>query len=132
LRKYAIHFKGLSKTFFILLKKRPFHLLMNFFLAVIKWCLPGLQLYFYLLHHDKIVEFIKLIYISAITSISDFIPITLSGLGVRESAGVYLLKKLSVSNDLAMSFYIIYISLFYILALVLYLITNLNKNLKEE
>lgn len=126
-RKHAVHFKGLSKTFFLLLKKRPHYLLMDFILTVIKWCLPGIQMYYYLRHHDKIISFIKLIYVNAITSISAFIPITVSGLGVRESIGVYLLNKLNINSDLSMSYYVIYISLFYVIALILYLLMKLNK-----
>ncbi len=125
--RFRDNLKGLSNNFFILFKKHKKYLIINFILTVIKSFITGYQLYFYLHLNNKTIELIKIVYVNAITSLSTFIPITISGLGLREGTGIFLLKHLGIDSQLSIGFYIIWIFVYYSFALGLYLLLSQYK-----
>lgn len=132
LRKYAEKFKGFSKTFFYYLKNKKIILFINFILTFVKWILNSVIIAILFLAFDINVNFFYIILITATTTIVSLIPITISGLGVKESVAVFLFNQISVPAEVVVSVFLIFTILSYIVAALSCSLTKIgNKRISE-
>jgi len=99
LRKYAATFKGFTKKVKFLLKCRKDLLAFNFILTFAKVNINAVAVLLALLALDVSVPFFTVLIIFVITLMVSGIPISLGGLGVRESVGVFLYSAVGVSPE---------------------------------
>lgn len=90
LKKYSTNFRGFSKTFFFILNHRKGSVLANIIITTIKGMIGALVLYSLFLALDIHIAYYHIFFITAITSLLSLIPITISGLGIKEAGTVYL------------------------------------------
>jgi len=132
LRNYAKSFKGFSKTFFEYLRYHKSTLLLNLFLTLIKWVIMSLIVYVTFLSFDQRVDFISVLLINMTTVLISLIPVTINGLGIKESAAVFLYSNINIDALPVMSTYLILIFLTYIQSIIfLLLFSNKSINFKS-
>ena len=128
LRKYSGKFRGFSKNLYLLLREKKIVFFINFILTFIDIFGGSVILYFIFLNAGIKVSPFIIASISAAGKIISLIPITLSGLGVRESVIIYFYSILGISPVIIGSIYIVNIFVYYVLAgiLVLFLFKLLS------
>ncbi len=116
LRKHSNMFAGFYRTFSSYFKHYKHLLLINIMLSIVKIFFFGLMIYFaFLAVNQQInVSILIIMVISSITNILSVIPITISGLGVRETSAVFMFSELGVLPEFTMSAYLILIFIRYI------------------
>lgn len=107
LRKYADKFTGFSKTLFFYLRRKKAALFVNFLLTNLKWITTAYINYFFFMAFGISISIVYIIIITAISAIISLIPLSISGLGFRESAGVYLFSLKGVPVGVSGSLFII-------------------------
>jgi len=116
LRKYALHFTGFSKTLFYLIKEKPYILLLNFFLALSRWCVGALSVYIIFLAFNHNPGFFYVWLILPLTIIISLVPITIAGLGIKEGTAVLLFNTINVPPSVSASVYFTFTAINYIIA----------------
>jgi len=114
LRKYSLKFKGFSKTLFSYLRDSKSCLFLAFILSLAKIFFMALVIYYLFLSFGITVPLVYIIMIMAITIASSVIPISLNGIGVRQSIGVFLYSQIGTNPLIAMGNYTIRLALNYI------------------
>ena len=118
LRKYAYLFQGFFKTFSLFFKKYYYALLLNFILTIIKWIIMTIGMWALFWGFGQTLSFIDVLLVFSIGTIVSLIPISVSGLGIRESAFVFLFAKLGVSAEVTASVALIILVLNYVTAIL--------------
>ena len=116
LRRYKTQVVGLSKTFFLLVRKYPHLLFLNMVLTVIKWLISAYAFYLLLAYFQPPVSFLYTFIIICTSIIVSLIPISISGLGIREGVAVYLFSLVGVLQNYALSVSVLFTVLGYIIA----------------
>jgi len=119
LKHRAQKFKGFSKTVNIYLMKRMDLIIYNIILTVIKTLLMSLIAYWLFLGFGVHVSFWLVLIVSVLGSIVSFLPISISGLGVRESFVIVLYGKMGIAASAVFANYLIMNTLNYVFALLL-------------
>ncbi len=116
LRKYSNMFAGFYRTFSSYFKYYKHLLLVNIILAFVKIFFFGLVIYlaFFAINQQINVSILTIMVISSITNLLSLIPITLSGLGVRETSAVFMFSGLGILPEFTMSAYLILLFIRYI------------------
>jgi len=124
LRKHSNTFAGFYRTFSSYFKHYKHLLLINIILALVKIFSFGLMIYlaFFAINQQINVSILTIMIICSITNILSLIPITLSGLGVRETSAVFMFSELGVLPGFTMSAYLILIFIRYISSGILLLV----------
>lgn len=89
----------------------------NAALTFVKWMIMSIGSYYLFLGFGHEVGFINILLINSIGTIVALIPISLAGLGVRESVTVYLFTTLGVPAEIALSVALIQLIINYITAI---------------
>jgi len=136
LGKRAIIFKGFSKFFFNIMKKHKIRLLLNILNTFLRITVLSIIYYFIFLSLGIKLSLISIVLVEAIISIVIMIPITINGMGVKESVGIFLYGQVGVSNEVTAARYVLSIILYYSFAFIMYLITknklNIDIKLKKK
>ncbi len=120
---YSKYFKGFSKDFQYIMNEKKKYLLLNFIVTIIKWVTSFLSLWFIFKAFNQPISGHYIIFVSAVVIIISLIPISFSGLGLREGSGTYLYRILTgISTALIMNVMIIATIRKYIIAFFFYLI----------
>lgn len=93
LKRYSTNFSGFSKTFFQIFNNKRV-MLANVITTTIKGAVGALVLYSLFLALNTTIAYPPIFFITAITSLLSLIPITISGLGIKEAGTVYLFSYL--------------------------------------
>jgi len=125
LRKWESKFAGFSKTLFSILKKKKI-MSYNFVLSAIKWVISSFVVYTLFLALGQKVPVLMVILVTATSAIVSLIPISINGLGIRESTAVFLFTLVNVSPALSTSVFLIIIIINYIIAAI-YLLLFFNQ-----
>lgn len=105
--KYAALFKGFNKTFRNLLQKGKKKILINLAITAIRPVITGL-LFMLLFYSIGIkVSLWHAIVINAIAFIASLLPLTPSGIGIREGTGIFLFSQIGVPLEASASVYAI-------------------------
>ena len=131
LGKYAAKFKDYSKTMKGLLMNKRTSVYRNFLLTLLRILNAGIFMWvvFYSLGYSLNLASVILIHTMALTV--SMLPLTLSGLGVREGVGIFLFSKIGVDVITAGTVYIIFRIVAYLFALLIIVISFFTVNWKN-
>jgi len=115
LKKYAKKFKKFSSTFFAYLSKGKRYLFQDSLLTIVRLAVNASKTYFLFLGFGVHIPLIYIMMVYSVTSLSILIPISIGGLGVRQSVGLFLYILLGVPSAIIMSNYAIVIATNYII-----------------
>ncbi len=107
LRKYAQIFKGFSRVTIELIKNHKAAIILNFIITIVKVLIAGIFAMLIFLSLGKYISIHYIIFIWGIEFVVSMIPITMSGLGIREAVGVYLYNAVGITPSLVMGRYVI-------------------------
>jgi len=107
LGKYSKKFAGFYSTFEFFFKHKKHILFIDFIITLIKWSINALIFYVIFLALKTTVPFLMVFIITSITVIISLIPITASGLGIREGIGIFLFSRVGVAFPVSSAVYII-------------------------
>ncbi len=107
LRKYAVYFSGFSATLFSYAKKNKKCVLINIFLTLLRMLViaGSAQLMFRAVGAE--VPLITLFLIGGIEQMSTMIPLTINGLGIKQSIGVLLFGLLGLAPGVVAARYVV-------------------------
>ncbi len=118
LRKYADKFSGLSETVLYYFKSQKKSLAMNYAWTVAKWLAMAAGISALFAGLGQNVSVINSLMIISISTITTLVPITLSGLGIRESVAVFLFLKLGVAAEVTLTVFLIMLIINYVIAAI--------------
>ena len=121
LRSYAGRFDKFLDTFIYYVKNHKARLSLNFCISVVKWFVLTWFMWFLFKSIGVSLDLFTLMEIQAMLVIVALVPITLNGLGVRESAGVFLYSQVGVNAEAAAAFFLLLLILNYIIASLIFL-----------
>ena len=125
LRKHAKYFEGFYKTINIIQKNKEV-VVINLLLTIFKIALQSITIFFVLVSLDVYINILIIAIITSIITILMLIPITFSGLGIREITGTYLYNHItSLDIQISLSLMVILTMLRYVTSLLFYII-NFN------
>lgn len=130
LGKYSILFKGFSKTAFFYFKKARLMLFLNTVITFVKWLIVAWMMQIIFLFYGYNLDFLLVLTISAASVIISLLPISLSGLGIKDTFVVFAFSNLGVPASITFAIYLINNIVNYAMA-SLFIIT-IRHNLKEE
>jgi len=117
LRKYDKLFSGFYSTLKKLL--RDYGLLTKVtIISIIKWIVGALPVYFAFLSLGATVPFWLVVVITAITVIISLIPISISGLGIKEGAAVILYSNVGIEGGFVLASHLIVLAFNYGIAIL--------------
>jgi len=132
LRKYSVHMKGFSRYFRLVLLKKPQISLLNIIFTFIKWGMAVMILYATFLGFGIKIPFIYVYVITSLVSITSLIPITINGIGLKESLSVLLYGSFGIPSAIVLSSYIISNALQYLFVFILVLFLKLEVKNEEK
>jgi len=118
LRNYQSKFTGFSKLIFNYIKNGKRFLIANVLVTILVLLSRWLGSYFLFLSLGEKIPIIYIILVSSIVWISGLIPITISGLGVKQSVAIYLYGFLGISSVIVLANQTLAVATNYILASV--------------
>lgn len=123
LRSYSVHFAGFSKNLKEMLLNKKRFLILNLLVTYLKWGIHFLvvQVIFHAFSYK--LSFLSVAALVSLISFVALLPISINGLGVRESVGTYLTTLAGVPASIGANVFILLTTETYILALIYY-ITN--------
>jgi uncharacterized protein (TIRG00374 family) len=132
LRKYSKKFKGFSNLLKFFFRKRLHMIFLNFLNTGLRWSVSAVIYFFAFMSFGKYIPFWLILLITCITSVMSFVPITISGLGIRESVGVYLYSQQqttqiigsSLEPSLIASAYLLVVICSYAIAAIIFYFSN--------
>jgi len=116
LHKYAIFFKGFSTTLFLFFRKHYMFILLNLLVSFLKWTILAYLYYLLIILFGGEVGFYPVFLITSMSVLVSLVPISLSGLGIRESLAIYLYGLLGVDTAVIMAIQVIYLIFSYLFA----------------
>lgn len=89
LKRWESKFVGFSNTLFLLIKQNRILVIKNIFMSMAKWTINALSLFilFYALNQN--VSLLMIVIINSMMVMIKFLPISINGLGIKESFGVF-------------------------------------------
>ncbi len=124
LRKYAKHFEGFGATVDKLWKERKEALLLDFIVTIILWGAMGLVMQQIFVSFGYKVGYLTVLSIHSIGVLSSLIPISISGLGIREGLVVYLYRLAGVIGPVSAGIYLISLFFTYLISTIILLVYN--------
>ncbi len=116
LRKYADKFSGLTETIKAYLRNQKKALLLNSSLTLIKWVITAVAVKLLFLGFTQNPSTANILMILAIGTITTLIPITISGLGIREGVAVYLFTQTGIAAQITLTVYMLMLIINYLIA----------------
>jgi len=107
LKKKASKFRGFSKSLFYLLKEKKSALLWCFLIITLRVFLTAITIWAVFLSLNINVPILTIMIINALGLIITLIPISISGLGIKEAATVFLYSKLDIDAVISGSIYLL-------------------------
>ncbi|MDP3698159.1 MAG: lysylphosphatidylglycerol synthase transmembrane domain-containing protein [Nanoarchaeota archaeon] len=97
LRKYARHFAGFSKTLFSYEQEHKDMVLLNMVFTLVRMMVLALSAKAMFLALETDIPLLTLILVSGLETLSNSIPLTVNGLGIKQAIGVYVFSAIGVS-----------------------------------
>ncbi len=115
LREYSSKFEGFYKVFSYYIKKQKSILILNLIITSFKWFLSSIITYLLFIYYGYHLPIIYIFLITSMLVMITLIPLTISGLGIRESSAVLLFSLFGIKSSITISVYIIQLIVTYIL-----------------
>ncbi|KMQ50978.1 putative inner membrane protein [Chitinispirillum alkaliphilum] len=112
-------------------KKRKL-LLIVFSITLLKWIITWTGLYLIIIGFDYLIPLHHLVFVLSTSKILSLIPITLSGLGVREGVAVYLFSGLGYSPEIVLGSLLIMLTLSFAAMIPIMSFVKVDIKLPEE
>ena len=128
LKKYSEKCAGFSKTFFYYLEDKKLIIFLNTTLTLIKWLIASFITYILFLSFGINLNFFYIILIDAMVIILSLIPLTMSGLGIKESGAVFLYNQIGALPHVTLSVYVVSAFLNYLTALIAYFTFGIKRH----
>ncbi|MBI4438621.1 flippase-like domain-containing protein [Candidatus Woesearchaeota archaeon] len=128
LGKYQKIFSGFTETTNHLLYRKTGAVAANLAITLLKWGLTAIVTYLIFLSLGQNTNPLTVLSISAATMLISLIPITMSGLGIKEGAAVILYGQTGIPAATTISAHIIMLLLNYIGAATVFLLRNIHSN----
>jgi uncharacterized protein (TIRG00374 family) len=96
-------------------------ILKNLFYTILKSVFQAGIMYLLFISFDADISLIQVILIDSLSMIFTWIPITLSGLGIKQSVGLFLYAKLGIDNGIILGNQIIVVIINYLVALFVFI-----------
>jgi len=132
LRKYAENFRGFSKTIKFYIQKRKITTIFVFLSTLFKTFLQALAVLLVFFSLSESPPFMAVFYIFAMTNILSLIPITLSGLGIREATSVFLYGLIGIAAPITAGVYFLIMVIQFLLAIITLSIVKINISFREK
>ena len=116
LRSYAEKFQGFSATFFDFFRKYKKIVALKYILTLIKWLANTAVVYYIFLAFNQHVSYMNVFLIHAIITTIGLIPITISGLGLKEGSAVFLYSLIGIGSVVTLDVYLIQLVINYAIA----------------
>ena len=97
LRKYSHHFAGFSKTLFAYEQEHKGTVLLNMLFTLVRMVVLALSAKAIFLALETDIPLLTLILVSGLETLSNSIPLTVNGLGIKQAIGVYVFSAIGVS-----------------------------------
>jgi len=97
LRKYSHHFTGFSKTLFSYEREHKGAVLFNISFTLVRMMVLALSAKAMFLALETEIPLVTLILVSGLETLSNSIPLTVNGLGIKQAIGVYVFSAIGVS-----------------------------------
>lgn len=107
LRKYARHFAGFSKTLFSYEHEHKGMVMLNMLLTLVRMMVLALSAKAMFLALETDISLLTLILVSGLEVLSNSIPLTVNGLGIKQAIGVYVFSAIGVSPVITGSRYVL-------------------------
>lgn len=117
-------FKGFSKLLLDYLKHHKLLLLVNFLITCIKWVIGFFGFYVTLFAFGYSIPFHLVFSVLAISKIISLIPLTISGLGIKEASSVYLFANSGYNTGIVVGSLLISLLVNYLFALIIVVIAK--------
>ena len=130
LKQYSLNFVGFYKSLSYFVRKQKSLLMLNFILTLFKWFFNSMLTYTLFIYYNNPVPAIYVYLITAMLVMVTLIPITISGLGIKESSATVLFSLLGIEPSLTLGIYIIQLIVTYILGTVILLFSLKEINIK--
>ncbi|MEA2036315.1 MAG: lysylphosphatidylglycerol synthase transmembrane domain-containing protein [Nanoarchaeota archaeon] len=117
LRKWESKFVGFSKTLFLLLKNKK-AMFYNIMLSFVKWIVNSLVLYTLFIAMEYRVSLFVVVVVASTLAIVSLIPVSINGLGIKESAGVAFFAVAGVPVLVSTSVLLLFLIFNYLVAFV--------------
>ena len=121
LRKFSIKFQGFSKLLFYYFKKQKSIIFLNFIVTIIKWIVNAVILYTLFMAYGENINFLTIFLINSMLMVISLIPISISGLGVRESIAIFIYSTLNINPLITISTHLIPLIISYFIAVLIIL-----------
>lgn len=118
LRKHEKKFTGFAKIVGFLIRERKSILIINLLITIIKYILHALVLYVILISIGGKFSLWMILIISSLAKAIGLIPITINGLGVKESVAVYIFGIVGLDASLVTAMYITTMIISYVVGIV--------------
>jgi len=123
LRHHSKEFKNFFKNLSYLFRSRKIFLLLNIFLTFLKWSLIFMIVYLLFSSVNYQINFIILMSAVSIGIIISLIPISISGLGVRENSSLAVFMYYNVPSTTAGGILLVHTLIRYIIGIIIFLVT---------
>ncbi|MBI2105579.1 flippase-like domain-containing protein [Candidatus Woesearchaeota archaeon] len=127
LRKFSKNFIGFSQTFIWFLKENKKIMFYNFILTIIRLFVLSISTYILFIGFGYNISILKILLITAIISILALIPISISGIGVREGGAGFLFGLIGIPLNVTLSVYLIMVITGIIITTPALLFFNIDK-----
>lgn len=129
LKKYAKEFHGFSETFFSYFHEHIGAVFKNFMFTGIRTFLSGILAYIIFLAVGTKINLFFIIIVSAMEVLTELLPFTVNGLGVKQSLGIYLYSLQGINLAYVSARYIIGMIIRYTLGTLFIVSTHLAKKI---
>lgn len=119
-KKYRHHAEEFVNEYHSYLKNDRRKIYLNLIFTCFKWIANSSAIFLIFMSLGITTNLIHILVINTLTALASLIPITINGLGIRQSLGVLLFSKIGVDPAIALSMYLISLSLTYLMAFFLY------------
>ena len=116
IKRYREKVASVSENIDLLIKSAKGAIMLNAVITFLKWMINAaiVSLIVYLFGFN--ISFITVLLINSVVTAISLVPITASGLGVKESAAVFLFNSVGVPGEIAASIYLFFLILRYAFA----------------
>lgn len=120
-KKFGEKFLSARKVLNKSVSRKSWFIIGNFY-ALLRWVVESFVNYLIIIGFGVNISFITVLLINSITVLISMIPITVSGLGIRESSKTYLYTQVGVLASAAAGAAIVYTLLLYVYAFIIMLV----------
>ena len=124
-KRYKNNIENIYKEFNFYIKTGKKYIILNFILTIFKWLITSIGIKYLILGFDYNIPIIIVFVITCTARLISLIPITISGIGIKELIAVGLYSQFGIPADIILSVYLIYLVLNYSVGAIVILL-NLN------